>query len=209
MKLNHPEKISLEALLQKYQQLKIPPYQRRYSWGVEQWKKFSDSIDEMWEFVKKDPNSNDDIHYTGTIILHVDNNKNTNIVNIVDGQQRITTYLLLLSAFLDYCKIRINNKETGSEEEIDSRIISDIRKCLFYFMGNQNYGLHDFSLNKIELNKYDQPYYEATLRNEDKFKQTKIYKAKLYFTNWLENKHLTSSEINDLASVILKKWMLF
>lgn len=79
----------------------IPDYQRGYAWENKQWKDFVQDIDALID---------DKIigHYTGTIVIYQPNNKPTKnygiekleIVDVVDGQQRLTTCSLYLSIIL-------------------------------------------------------------------------------------------------------------
>lgn len=80
-------------LINHHYSLKIPAYQRAYSWGEKQIKQF---INDLIEIKSKE-------YYYGHFIL--EDNKKDKIFEIVDGQQRVTTYVLfLLSAklYLDY-----------------------------------------------------------------------------------------------------------
>lgn len=68
-------------------QLKIPEYQRPYVWKKKQLTKLiSDFNDFFKNYTKEKP-----LYYLGSIILHKENNT----LNIIDGQQRITTLVLL------------------------------------------------------------------------------------------------------------------
>lgn len=70
--------------------LTIPEYQRPYKWTL---KNVNQLIDDILYF--KDKNA----YRLGTIVLHKDKNENNiDRFNIVDGQQRITTLILLLKA---------------------------------------------------------------------------------------------------------------
>ena len=79
----------------------IPNYQRGYAWEIKQWKDFVQDIDALID---------DEIisHYTGTIVIYQPNTKpaeyygtkKLEIVDIVDGQQRLTTCSLYLSIIL-------------------------------------------------------------------------------------------------------------
>lgn len=84
--------------------LRIPDYQRGYAWSEKQWKEFVEDIDAL---IDEQVNS----HYTGTIVLYVprDNQKvelcqygidKYPIVEIIDGQQRLTTISLYLAAII-------------------------------------------------------------------------------------------------------------
>lgn len=67
--------------------LKIPEYQRPYKWTVKNANQLLDDIDEAVA-------ANKEVYRVGTLILHYDEEGN---YNIVDGQQRIVTFSLLLN----------------------------------------------------------------------------------------------------------------
>ncbi len=67
--------------------LTIPEYQRAYTWGE---KNISKMIEDFEEFLKSEYHNSE--YYLGTILLHNDDK----VYNIIDGQQRITTLLLML-----------------------------------------------------------------------------------------------------------------
>lgn len=74
----------------------IPEYQRGYSWNITQCDKLWQDIDAFISSQASDP------YFFGTIIVDCDE-KNKKF-NLIDGQQRTTTFLLLLKALL----IRLN-----------------------------------------------------------------------------------------------------
>src|SRR3989344_7492854 len=71
----------------------IPIYQREYSWEISHWS-------ELWEDIsglKKD-----DAHFLGTIVTISETHQpGLNYFQVVDGQQRLTTLLILLIALKD------------------------------------------------------------------------------------------------------------
>lgn len=83
----------------------IPRNQRKYVWEEKQWKELVGDID----YIKKcSTNSDDDIsHFLGSFVLQ----ENDSYFEIIDGQQRITTLFMVLSA------ICVLFNELGSEEE--------------------------------------------------------------------------------------------
>lgn len=93
----------------------IPDYQRGYAWEEKQWKDFVQDIDALID---------DKIisHYTGTIVIYQPNTKPTEnygtkkleIVDIVDGQQRLTTCSLYLSIILKEL-IKIGQEDFNAE----------------------------------------------------------------------------------------------
>ncbi|MBE2281200.1 MAG: DUF262 domain-containing protein, partial [Ignavibacteriaceae bacterium] len=97
----------------------IPRYQRPYSWGDEQLEKLWDDLIEAKE---SDPN-----YFLGSIIT-AKPEENNNYLDIVDGQQRLTTLLIMLCVIRDLYP-HINSKYVNTDPfAIDSStIISSIR----------------------------------------------------------------------------------
>lgn len=86
----------------------IPEYQRAYSWGV-------DNCDKLWQDINDFVESESkDRYFFGTIIINCQDN-DTNY-GLIDGQQRTTTFLLLLKALL----IRINAAIDRTANDEDS-----------------------------------------------------------------------------------------
>ena len=87
----------------------IPEYQRPYSWEI-------GNCDKLWQditdFVGSD---NKDRYFFGTVIISCVNHDS--VFDLIDGQQRTTTFLLLLKALL----IRINealNQQNNDDESV-------------------------------------------------------------------------------------------
>lgn len=93
----------------------IPDYQRGYAWEEKQWKDFVQDIDALID---------DKIisHYTGTIVIYQPSKKPTEnygtkrleIVDVVDGQQRLTTCSLYLSIIIKEL-IKISQEDFNAE----------------------------------------------------------------------------------------------
>lgn len=85
----------------------IPEYQRAYSWGI-------DNCDKLWQdisgFVESESK---DRYFFGTIIINCQDNDTK--YGLIDGQQRTTTFLLLLKALL--VRINIAIERTASDED--------------------------------------------------------------------------------------------
>ena len=106
---------SLDSLF-KEKLFRIPDYQRGYAWGREQW-------DAFWEDLINLPG--DRYHYTGVLTLNgipsaevqkdekefwlVDDHA-YKLYQIVDGQQRLTTFTLFLQAFIELLRSLPENK---------------------------------------------------------------------------------------------------
>ncbi|MBP1466721.1 DUF262 domain-containing protein [Candidatus Chloroploca sp. M-50] len=79
----------------------IPDYQRGYAWEEKQWKDFIQDIDALVDEEVRG-------HYTGTVVVYAARNatfqpygiKHLRVVDVVDGQQRLTTVCLYLAVII-------------------------------------------------------------------------------------------------------------
>lgn len=86
----------------------IPEYQRAYSWGVE-------NCDKLWQDINNYVDSESkDRYFFGTIIINCQDNDTK--YGLIDGQQRTTTFLLLLKALL----VKINTAIERTADDADS-----------------------------------------------------------------------------------------
>ncbi len=111
---------------------KIPINQRKFSWGNEQLEMFWDDLKSIIE--------NDGRHYLGVLSLIIKENVDItfNCYEIIDGQQRMTTIVLLVSALRDiYYSLRDESKAKKIQENYLSSLST--RKCY----------------NKLEASKLD------------------------------------------------------
>lgn len=78
---------------------KIPRYQREYSWGKTQLEDFYSDI--ISNIVKIDDKFKNQEYFFGTVILSGDMKNKNKHIEIIDGQQRITTITIFLSVMSD------------------------------------------------------------------------------------------------------------
>ncbi|GAA7350057.1 DUF262 and DUF1524 domain-containing protein [Helicobacter pylori] len=96
-------------------QLVIPIYQRVYSWEKEQCKQLWDDI------IKIGGNDKMDGHFIGSILYVLDGIKHSdNALLIIDGQQRLTTITLLLTALRNHLNDEVKRKEIEDHYLINS-----------------------------------------------------------------------------------------
>jgi uncharacterized protein with ParB-like and HNH nuclease domain len=85
------EKRDLIAFFRDYDQLNIPIFQREYSWDKE-------NLDYFFETLTAEIDSKDGIDdnsiYLGSLVCTTENGNNNSLI-ILDGQQRLTTILIL------------------------------------------------------------------------------------------------------------------
>lgn len=109
----------------------IPRNQRRYVWSEKQWRELLGDI--LYIKGRKDYDNKDDInHFLGSFVLQEEGN----CLEIIDGQQRITTLLIIISA------IAVCFNELKDEEEFGKtrqNLIGNIGlKSQFSRMKNDN-----------------------------------------------------------------------
>ena len=94
----------------------IPPFQRNYDWSFEQCEELFRDIEKAYK--------TSTTHYLGNIVYYMGKNSGAsfNELILVDGQQRITTILLLLCAIRDYYNkedLRINSRYLVNDTNIE------------------------------------------------------------------------------------------
>ena len=111
---------SFRKLVEK--KLIIPPYQRPYTWGYK-------NIDKMIEDFNDFLDSNNEEYYMGSILLHREKDE----YNIIDGQQRITSLILLAITY----NLHDDKNDIKYENLISKRRIKENYDYL------QNYSKHE------------------------------------------------------------------
>ena len=112
----------------------VPPYQRGYSWGERQ---IHDLLNDLKYAIKLDSN-----HYMGTITIHKQKESERiglsqyEIYNIVDGQQRFTTIILILSYLIKALKN-------------DKKFENDINEKEAYYIINKGSYLFRYEIDKV------------------------------------------------------------
>ena len=113
---------SLNNLFARFDFL-IPDYQRGYAWGETQ-------VTEFWEDVGRIDIANPE-HFTGTLILEaVPGKEGKTQATVVDGQQRLTTVVLLAAAL---CERLDRAGQNGEASEIRSRMLGSLNKPAFRY----------------------------------------------------------------------------
>jgi hypothetical protein len=99
---------------------RIPPYQREYSWHKPQWEDLFDDLVDV-----------DGAHFLGTIIT-LDQTTDAlegSILQVVDGQQRLTTLTLLLAAVYSVLKEHIDELDDDTRTDVTNLGRQLVRKA--------------------------------------------------------------------------------
>jgi uncharacterized protein with ParB-like and HNH nuclease domain len=133
-----PTFVSIGEILSRHQ-FRVPKYQRSFAWPV-------DAVEELFSDIKTAIEYNKQSYFIGSIVV---TKKEKNIVNLVDGQQRLATISILIAAMRDYF-IDINDAKRSlklANYLYEESFISDKK---IYHM-TMNYEDNDFFINNIIL----------------------------------------------------------
>lgn len=102
----HVSKKSISKLFSEMQNRKfiIPDFQRPYKWNVEKCETLWNDIE---NFTLTDAKAGSD-YFLGTIVSYINDDKNQ---EIIDGQQRITSFFLLLRAFFRKLEVMVEDED--------------------------------------------------------------------------------------------------
>ena len=102
-----PTQVTVRRLFNSEIQFKIPLFQRHYVWDLEgQWQPLWEDIKKKSEQRLSDPQKDTLSHFTGVIVVQRINTLPGQVekFQIIDGQQRLTTFQIILCALRDICK---------------------------------------------------------------------------------------------------------
>jgi uncharacterized protein with ParB-like and HNH nuclease domain len=126
----------------------IPPFQRNYSWK-------KDQVNEYWDdlMVIADSSSKGE-YFLGQIILVRIPGSESNIL-ILDGQQRLTTSMILMCVIFDYLSF-----ETDGSDSSISKFLDHIKQHIY---ASTDKGL----VPRLKLNRYDEPFFRSIYSQEN------------------------------------------
>lgn len=170
----------------------IPKYQREYVWGKDN-----------WENLMNDLMDNDKGHFLGSIIcINQSSDALATIpLEVVDGQQRLTTLSILYSAIYDKLKREQNDDDDfiATRSNLKYRLIQKLSQNeLKLELSYQNNNYHDYMYILTEL---------GLLKNNNKINNVgnrRIYKAFQYFKKRLEDPESEVSEIENVKKFLDK-----
>jgi uncharacterized protein with ParB-like and HNH nuclease domain len=93
---------TIRDILQTGNQYVIPLFQRYYSWEKEHWERLRLDI---WALIENDSKP---VHFLGPLVCHLPSKMlgSTSSCQLIDGQQRLTTLTILVSAIRDVARSR-------------------------------------------------------------------------------------------------------
>lgn len=153
--LGKPQILTMKDFFLESNSYQIPAYQRQYTWGIRQVEDFWNDLFKTvgYEFV----DSKLEVkfvreHFLGNVFLKTQ--KESSSIEIVDGQQRITTSFLTIFALLNLINENIKNNEVDSEHVNLLRKYSDDLKRILYPQLNKN-------ALRLKLGEIDDEYFTS------------------------------------------------
>lgn len=160
------------------EQFLIPAYQRRYAWGERQQR-------ELFDDIRLLPSG--DTHLLGTVLFLSDTHKpGINQLELVDGQQRVTTITVL---------IRVLARRFEREEDSDAALeLSKLLLCK---------GVDRKAQSKLQLGDLDHGDYVRVMEagETSEVENACLAKAYEYFTEWVDG--LSVDQLNEFHHKLL------
>lgn len=174
----------------------VPHYQRDYSWS-------HDHRLELWNDIYSAFVNNND-YFLGSFVLNTENVEATGKLEIVDGQQRLTTLSTLFAVIRDISNLYCDQPENPAFDAIN-RLDEENKKAAkkAYLKSNQLIVHHSEPDNFfLELNSKDQPVFRTNIQEEGAALLTKdeqkaytaeprVSKAKKFFSRKIVEVFLT------------------
>lgn len=197
--------INITDLFEGRSQYRIPPYQRRYIWNATNWKVLWEDISQLLDII--DAGKKSKPHFTGTIVTRPDGNENRRwVAEIIDGQQRLTTFQVIFCAIRD---ISASSKyaSSGLESKIKSIIELpeyDIKRRKAGVEGNAEDDAKDeFFPYRLIPKGHDKKVFQSLIEGKELNQNSLIIDAYEYFkakiTDYLQKQ---DSSLENLTEVL-------
>lgn len=107
--MRDPKKFTIEEVLNTSSQLQVPAYQRSYDWKADA--QARDLFSDLLACIGASHNRE---LFLGTTIFDVSTERE-DVLQVIDGQQRLTTILIILIALRQYARQDLENDETARD----------------------------------------------------------------------------------------------
>lgn len=161
--------VQVGSLFGSQLQYRIPLFQRHYVWDKEdQWQPLWEDIEQRANRRLVQPQASGFSHFTGAVVLQ---QERTNIgevpkYKIIDGQQRLTTFQIVLCALRDICKEH-NHNEVADHVNL--------------YILNQGMLLHDDECYKLIPTEFDREAFQSLTDGFSHLRDNRIHSAYRYF----------------------------
>ena len=169
------DKVKIQDIFEQTVQYIIPLFQRHYVWDKEgQWIPLWENIETQATKRKNEIERSKLSHFTGAIVIQQkpSNINEINAYEIIDGQQRLTTFQLIFCAIRDVCR-KLDNGFMTVANEAES------------YMFNQGRKVSEETRFKLKPTQYDRPALKDIFDNNF-FQKGNLHDAYNYFKGKIE-----------------------
>lgn len=172
---------------------RVPPYQRDYSWEIDQWEDLWNDVLDM----RTDPAER---HYMGALVVE---GKSDREFGIIDGQQRLATLSIIALAVLAHLNTLIGE---GKEPEKNRERSQELRKR---FIGDKD-PASLIESSKLFLNENDDGFYQdylVQLRTPNNIRglsrsNGQLWKCFKFYVDAIEKEHDLAESGQNLAHLL-------
>jgi len=176
------KEVKLQALLSNAQEAyKVPLYQRPYAWTKDQWEDLFEDLKDL---------KSDDVHFLGSIVVvpEGEHRLGVNYFQVVDGQQRLATILIWLSAMRDLAL------ENGNKE-LATHLTETFLFAREWESGKQR------KIPKLQLGQLDNDAFQQVLKGNLKDYNHLIFECYRYFKNKTDDENMWQILLNNVSVV--------
>jgi len=174
------KEVKLQFLLSNAQEAyKVPLYQRPYAWSRDQWEDLFEDLNSL---------KPSDVHFLGSVVVvpEGEHRLGVNYFQVVDGQQRLATILIWLSAIRDLAREHENN---GLADRLTKNflIVEDVTT------GEK--------IPKLRLGQLDDDAFQRVLEGKPKDYNHLIFECYEYFKNKTDYENMWQILLNNVSIV--------
>lgn len=184
------KEIKLVAMLSNTQEAyKVPDYQRPYTWTKDQWEDLFEDIMALGE---------KEIHFLGSIFVvpEGEHRLGVNYFQVVDGQQRIATLLIWLSAIRDIAK-------ENNDMELANYLTENFLFARDWERGSQR------RIPKLKLGKLDDDAFQKVLEGRSTEGKHLIFECYTYFKHKTRDINVWMKLLNNISVVHINAFNLY
>lgn len=213
--------ISVFELFNNKRLFEIPNYQRNYAWEYEE---IEDFIFDLEECLKAKKENKTLKHFFGSLLTIKKNDSRVNLENryeLIDGQQRITTFYVAIAALVNVMNgIIVELEENESAKEFLLETINDIERDILFVKVRDS--ISDTNVNTIRRVKFvdrNREYLDRLLKNEKQDTSSETAHVNLknaycmfnqFYTKYTTDNNLMEkiNKVNQLVEVLLRDFMI-
>lgn len=176
------KEVKLQAVFSNTQEAyKVPLYQRPYAWTKDQWEDLYEDLVGL---------EDNQMHFLGSIVVvpEGEHRLGVNYFQVVDGQQRMATLLIWLSAIRDIAK------ENGNDD------LANYLTETFFFAKEWEGGKQR-QIPKLTLGRLDVEAFQKVLEGESKNGKHLIFECYKYFKDKTQDVNLWQKLLNNISVV--------